>query len=209
VTATSVITAAGKRHFAPLGVTQKGRSRSWVDDHGWWLGIIEFQPSSYSKGSYLNVAVMWLWNVADHFAFDIVQRIDGYVPYVSDSEFAPEADRLAELAVVQLTEFRRKFYGAASTATYLRATMGSSVNDCLNAGMAYGLAGNRDAALPFLKRYVAHEDNRIWAIQKRAEVATLLSQPNAETTRLAIEDKVRSCRQALRLPPMGVDSEDL
>lgn len=32
--------------LAPLGVRRRSRSRTWLDDHGWWLGIVEFQPSA-------------------------------------------------------------------------------------------------------------------------------------------------------------------
>ena len=28
----------------PLGLVQEGRSRTWLDDQAWWLGIVEFQP---------------------------------------------------------------------------------------------------------------------------------------------------------------------
>jgi hypothetical protein len=203
-----MVTAAAEKHLAPIGVTRKGRSRSWVDDHGWWLGIVEFQPPSSSKGSYLNVGVMWLWNVADHLVFDIFLRIGQYVPYVSDSQFAPETDRLAQLALAQLTEWRRSFPSVAETAAVLSASTLSTANDCLNAGMANGLAGNRDGALPLLNRYVANEDRREWAIRKRAEVEAIANKPDADSLRLAIEDRVRSSRDALRLPFTGDHSRN-
>ena len=50
-----IIARAAKRRLEPLGCLQKGRSRTWIDDHGWWIGVVEFQPSGWSKGSYLNV----------------------------------------------------------------------------------------------------------------------------------------------------------
>lgn len=52
-----VINAEAWRLLKPFGLTRKGRSRVWLDDHGWWLIQVEFQPSSWSKGSYLNVGV--------------------------------------------------------------------------------------------------------------------------------------------------------
>jgi hypothetical protein len=198
-----MLTAAAEKHLAPIGVIRKGRSRSWIDDHGWWLGIVEFQPSSSSKGSYLNVGVMWLWNVADHFVFDIFLRIGRYVPYLSDVQFAPEADRLAQVALAQLTDWRRSFSSVAETAAFLSASTPSTVNDCLNAGMANGLAGNRDGALPLLNRYIANEDNREWAIREHAEVEALANMRDAESLQHAIEDRVRSSRDELRLPFTG------
>jgi hypothetical protein len=146
---------------------------------------------------------MWLWNVADHFTFDIFQRTGQYVPYVSDSQFGPEAERLAQIAVTQLTEFRLNFPSVHETATYLSASAPSTANDCLNSGMAYGLAGKIDSALPLLNRYLAYEDNRKWAIQKRAEIEELVRLPDPQSVQLAIEDRVRASRDALHLPPSG------
>jgi len=50
-----IIADAAKRNLAPIGLTRKGRSRVWLDDRGWYVTVVEFQPSGFSKGSYLNV----------------------------------------------------------------------------------------------------------------------------------------------------------
>src|SRR6202000_1719294 len=38
----------------PLGLERRGRSRTWIDDQRWYAIVVEFQPSGFSKGSYLN-----------------------------------------------------------------------------------------------------------------------------------------------------------
>lgn len=38
-----------------------GSSRIRIDDNGWFFIVIEFQPSNYSKGTYLNVGINFLW----------------------------------------------------------------------------------------------------------------------------------------------------
>jgi hypothetical protein len=43
----------------------------WLDDHTWWLVVVEFQPSSWSQGSYLNVGAMWLWHDKNRLAGDL------------------------------------------------------------------------------------------------------------------------------------------
>lgn len=70
-----LITAATRTHLRPLGCVQKGRSRVWLDDQGWWVGMVEFQPSSWSKGSYLNVGACFLWNEKDFLSFDAGHRV--------------------------------------------------------------------------------------------------------------------------------------
>src|SRR5438132_1366297 len=69
-----IIAAAARESLTPLGMVRKGRSRIWLADRGWWLGIVEFQCSSWSRGTYLNVSLMWLWQPIDHFAIEVEPR---------------------------------------------------------------------------------------------------------------------------------------
>ena len=43
-----VIAEAAAAALAPLGMARKGRSRIWLDDQSWWLGIAEFKPANRS-----------------------------------------------------------------------------------------------------------------------------------------------------------------
>jgi hypothetical protein len=199
MTASSELTAAGRNYFGPMGIYQIGRSRIWIDDHGWWLGLVEFQPSSHSKGAYLNVSVMWLWSETDHFVFDVHARVHQHVEYLNDEQFAPEADNLARLAKVQLTKYREEFPDVAHAAAYLVAN--NSVSDLLNAGMAYGLIGRREDGLPFLNRYIAYDDDREWAVRQRNEVQALVDLRDGDSLKTAIEQRIDSSRESLGLPP--------
>jgi hypothetical protein len=66
-----LLTIAATEELGDLEMRRKGRSRKWPDDHGWWLGVVEFQPSSYSRGTYLNVGVHWLWTAGAHLRFGV------------------------------------------------------------------------------------------------------------------------------------------
>ncbi len=44
---TRLLTAAARSILRPLGCVQKGRSRTWLDDQDWWVGVVEFQPSAW------------------------------------------------------------------------------------------------------------------------------------------------------------------
>ena len=54
-----IITSAARESLKPLGLLQRGRSRLWIDDQGWWLGVVEFTPPRMA-GSGLQVGAMWL-----------------------------------------------------------------------------------------------------------------------------------------------------
>jgi hypothetical protein len=69
-----LIAEVAKQTLLPFGLKRKGKSRLYYDDNGWWCTIIEFQPSSFSKGSYLNVGVSWLLHEKDYWSFDVASQ---------------------------------------------------------------------------------------------------------------------------------------
>lgn len=74
-----------------MGLSQKGRSRIWLDDQRWWLCVVEFQPSSWSRGSYLNVGCMWLWPVRDDISFDEGYRVEEFCEFRDEAQFEAAA----------------------------------------------------------------------------------------------------------------------
>jgi hypothetical protein len=92
----AVITAQARRVLKPLGLVRLGKSRVWIDDHGWWTIQVEFQPSAWSKGSYLNVGINWLLYEGSAGAFNVGSRID--VPFIEttgNESFERDAHGLA------------------------------------------------------------------------------------------------------------------
>ncbi|WP_081839826.1 DUF4304 domain-containing protein [Mesorhizobium sp. M1143] len=83
-----IIASQAKLVLKPAGFRRKGQSRIWIADRGFWLSVVEFQPSSWSKGTYLNVAVHWLWgSLPETITFDRVERIGQFVPFESPHSF--------------------------------------------------------------------------------------------------------------------------
>jgi len=96
-----LLTSAARAELVPLGCVQKGRSRTWLDDHEWWVGVVEFQPSAWSKGSYLNVGVCWLWYEKDYYSFDTAlvadgSRIESFREFDGTDAFASESSLSAK-----------------------------------------------------------------------------------------------------------------
>ena len=65
-----------KEILIPLGVFQKGSSRLYLDDNGYFFTVVEFQPSSWDKGTYLNIGLTFLWdyNQSDVLYFDFSRK---------------------------------------------------------------------------------------------------------------------------------------
>lgn len=93
-----IIAAAARERLAPLGFVRKGRSRTWLADRGWWLAVVEFQPSRFAQGCYLNVGAHFLWSEAEALSFDHGGRVAEFVGTEDEAAFAGEIAALAERA---------------------------------------------------------------------------------------------------------------
>lgn len=94
-----IIKIAAKEILSPLGIFQVGQSKIWIDDNGWFLILIEFQPSDWSKGAYLNVGINFLWTKKEYLSFDFGYRENDHVEYTkNDDLFYKEMLKLAEKA---------------------------------------------------------------------------------------------------------------
>lgn len=186
-----LIAAAAKREFAPLGLARKGRSRTWIDDHGWWLINVEFQPSSHAKGCYLNVGEQHLWVMRDHLVLENVERPLGGSAFVtfdgSEAEFAKAMQRVATTAADAIRR-RRTEHGDGAVA--LRRLADDT--DDLNGGIAAALLGDMQRARTRLGRQV-HT-----AYRDQADSYLNLDGSAARHHASAV---VAKARQAVRLPP--------
>ena len=208
-----VITAAAREALRPLGVLQKGRSRTWLGDGGWWLVVVEFQPSSYGRGTYLNVGVDWLWNPKSYPSFDYGGRVhfdlEGaqnaqYIEYESDEQFAPLAARLASIAAEEVRRYRDTFATINSTATALE----NGGRAWFNTAIALGLTGDSTGARTMFSRHISQfeEGDVQWrtpASTRRSERAIALREMVQDNDVFcdAIRNDVRTARSMLKLDP--------
>ena len=56
-----IIIQVANNVFSPMGFFQKGKSRTWLYDCGYCFVQVEFQPSAYSRGSFCNVGIAFLF----------------------------------------------------------------------------------------------------------------------------------------------------
>lgn len=163
----SVLAAAGRRHLGVMGLTQKGRSRLWFDDHGAWLINAEFQPSGFSEGSYLNVGVQWLWRPVEMrtFAFDKLATGKPWVSFSSVDEFIPKADDLALAAAGYVRDFRKQFPSLEAIADFFLSLPRPTPTDRYFGAVALGVIGRRFDAAAWFDAFLSDQDDREWAIR--------------------------------------------
>lgn len=213
-----IIAEAAKEALAPLGIFQKGRSRIWIDDRGWWIVVIEFQPSGFSKGSYLNVGAMWLWHEKDYFTFDFGNdfgcRVASFVEYVDERQFTTEMIRLASLAKAEVLRLRSKIVSIHDVARYLPGQARRDENPWteLAAAIAMGYIGKTFRARWLFNRIERRKPAQEWErlVQERARgFAETLDRP--DDFQRYVKETIRRTRTLLKLPEkaeLDIDRED-
>ncbi|MER9298172.1 DUF4304 domain-containing protein [Mesorhizobium sp. M0621] len=146
-----IIASQAKIALQPSGFRRKGQSRTWLADRGFWLSVVEFQPSSWSRGTYLNVAVHWLWgSLPQTLTFDRSERVGGgFVEFQSPEQFVPLVGQMAREAVEMDQVHRSMFPSVQATATILMNELQLGAYGewaAFHAGVAAGLAGDFETA---------------------------------------------------------------
>ena len=144
---TKILNAAARAMLRPLGVTQKGRSRLWLDDQQWYVTVIEFQPFRGAQGSCLNVGVHWLWYPQDHWSFDMGYRISDFYEYHNDEQFTEAASNLVQRSIVDLRKYRDGLRTLESAHEFVWSFAFDRADDpwtLLHKGLISGLVGRFD-----------------------------------------------------------------
>jgi hypothetical protein len=174
-----VIDAAARKHLKPLGLQRKGTSRVWLDDHGWWMTQVEFQPSAWSKGSYLNVGVCWLLYEGGHNSFNVGYRVD--VPFAEANEladFGDEMQMMAERAKQEVLKYRDAFSTPRKAADYYLSQDSLTTWDRYYGGVILGLCRESEHARKLLSEVAMHATRWDWEralAQRAADLLPLLS----------------------------------
>jgi hypothetical protein len=207
----SALRQAGRAHLADLGIRLASSTpRQWLGDRGWWLINVEFQASSWSVGSYLNVGIQYLWTVTDHRSFGHgnprfaipgcgqFAALDGPEDQVRAN--AEAVAHAARTAVIQLTEHANN---EQSHLTWLSQQTGAGFWQDLDAAIATGLLGLQEQATSKLLEFVRRLDPAVaWQAALAPDCEHLAEQAHSpERFRAEIDERIAKTRSQLKLPP--------
>jgi hypothetical protein len=198
----SQLAKAAKKHLGPLGMKRKGQSRLWFQDNGWWLGVVEFQPSSWSKGSYLNVAAMWLWNAKDYWSFDEGGRVEKFHEFKDTDQFAHVADTLATRAGDEILALSQRFSSLAVVASHLARNSYEDPWQTYYAAMAALAIGDIEHAQKRFRALLAFKENAPFMVALKAKVQGFSEHLASGTLpSVVVGQEVAQTRALLKLGP--------
>ncbi|WP_139222775.1 hypothetical protein [Paracidovorax wautersii] len=194
---------AAKKHLAPIGMKRKGQSRVWFKDNGWWLGVVEFQPSSWSKGSYLNVAAMWLWNAKDYWSFDEGGRVEKFHEFKDTDQFADVADSLATRARDEILSLSQRFSSLAVVSAHLARNSDENPWHSYHAAMAALAIGDVEHAEKRFRALLGAKDHAPFMVALKAKVQTFFERVASSTEPSeVVGHEVAQARALLKLTPV-------
>ncbi|WP_426361664.1 hypothetical protein [Streptomyces sp. E-08] len=199
-----IITSAARESLKPLGLTQRGRSRLWIDDHGWWLAVVEFTPSRLA-GSGLYVGAMWLWHDVDHLAFHVEAVRVGSELFRTEDQFMPLALELSRQAAVNVTALREEFSALPDVARHLtsRPVRRGFLWDSFDSGIAAALVGDPDTARDHFERVLREDALAKWMVEAQEKARDLHAIAADRDAVIAwVTRAVDSCRSKLGLDPV-------
>ncbi len=203
----ALIAKAAKTHLGAIGFGRKGQSRLWFKDNRWWLGVVEFLPSSWSKGSYLNVAAMWLWNAKDYWTFDDGGRVETFREFKNSDQFALAAEELASRAKDEMLALCQRFQSISSVASHLAGKSDENPWHSYHAAMAALAAGEQSYAQARFDALLAAREHAPWVSDLRTKVLGLIKRLDETTTPLdVITQEVGQARTLLKLSPVDATS---
>jgi len=200
-----MLTDAARQVLRPMGLVQKGRSRIWLDDHCWWQCVVEFQPSSWSRGSYLNVGCNWLWSVQDHLSFDEGNRVEPFSKFTDEIQFKAAARALAERAASEVARYRQLFPNVKSVSDYYLRHKPVGFWTNFHAGVACALAGRPNQARRFLREVLElRGDDNDWVLEAQTDAERLnLILDDTGIFRNVVAERVLRTRDLQKLPPLS------
>ncbi|WP_405533218.1 hypothetical protein OG592_38975 [Streptomyces avidinii] len=209
--ASRLITTAARERLQPLGLRQRGRSRLWLDDHGWWLAAVDFFAPRSGQGSGLTVGAMWLWQDVGHVTFNVRAAHRGSQEFRNETQFAAVAADLARRAEQQAIEFRHRFADLDSVAASLlgQPIRRGDVPGNLNAGIAAALVGDASAARDRFSAVLAEDPFADWILTAQQTAQSLFAAADdAAAVREWSRAAVLSCRSKLALADVPESAGD-
>jgi hypothetical protein len=166
-----IIKSLATKLLKPYGIKRKGQSRTFIDDHGWYYILIEFQPSSWNRGTYLNIGVDFNWYLDEYLGFSFYSpgvlgaRESELILFVDEEQFSNEIIKLCEIVIERVHEYRNLF----KDLKYAEKTLIKHYfpNTDLfwgnyNRGIISGLNGKKQNFNKYFNKVLAAEDKREW-----------------------------------------------
>ncbi len=190
-----------KEQLKPFGIFQKGQSRTFLYDKGWSTIIIEFQPSSYSKGTFLNVGLDFNFYPRNYFAFGYGYRENGFEQFDNEKQFTDLTINLCELAIKKVKELDEKFLNIPKALSTLNKEDSNDTWRLFDKAILNVLNDKFDQSKKILNVIINRECKYDYEFQRKQVAHDLLMNSNSDVELLnKINSLIIQTREQKKLP---------
>jgi hypothetical protein len=202
-----IINKVAVQILKPNGLVRKGQSRIWLDDHGWYTTMIEFQPFSGRQGTCINVGVTFHWYLKDYSSFDVGYRESKFIDYESDEQFIPEVEKLAHLALNKIIGYRESLCNLDNAKQLIlnHDFTSDSLWGNYHKGIISGLANDLEGLNKYYDGLLAVDHGVAWAHELKNQVLHLKNiATNSDGFRMEIMKIISKTRALKKLPVLEI-----
>jgi hypothetical protein len=182
------------------GIVQHDDSRSFHCDKDWLTFIVEFQSSTFSPGTYLNVGVDFHFYPREHFAFSYVNRVSDFIEFTDEKQFVKVIDELCDLAIKRFQLLERNFKDIWTAIDTLEEDKTHSYFDL---AVLYALTENFDKAIYELKHLSDAPCEYDWHFERQEVINKLIGRIEEDPSTFLEKFKIQinQTRQLKKLKP--------
>ena len=189
-----------KARFKQTDIRQEGQSRTFLQDNFWFTTLIEFQPSGYDKGTFLNIGADFNFYPRDHFAFSYGYREKEFIKFESESQFENAVNNLCDLTLKRTLEIQSQLETYAKTAIILKETFNPTNGwQNFNLGIITGLSGDKTNAKILLETVVSEKCDYQWQTDRRNFTIKLIDLLDSDNFDDKIKEQIVLTRKLKKL----------
>jgi hypothetical protein len=191
-----------KTRLKPHGITQQGSSRTFLYDGGWYVIMIEFQPSSFGKGSFLNIGVDLNFYPRDYIAFSYGYREKDFSAADSEVQFDEIVNNYCDQVIEKTQKLKEEFKNILTAIdTIQNRYLKDDPWDYYDLGVLYGLTGQTKKAELFLNKLKNLECTYDYEFERQKAAINIMNLlPDREKFLAGAKDLLAQSRQLKKLP---------
>ncbi len=188
-----------KERLQSFGIVQRGQSRMFLCDQGWYTILIEFQPSSHSKGTYVNIGVDFHFYPRDYVTFSFSHRQTNFKEFKNPQQFEKLMHALCTV-ILKKVQMLTTIFQSPCTAVYALHKRNNQGDDLYTMVILYGILSDHDSAKRLL---ITLKKNQPEFADNCNEVIAWLDDPKTFLSNL--NQRINQTRQLKKLPPAAFE----
>lgn len=192
-----------KEILTPYGIMREGKSKSWLDDHGWHTIFIEFLPFKSGWGTIVRVAANFHWHQKDYMSYDVFTKTNAK-EFDTPEECSAYNKELIQEALNRVLDLRE-------TMSDLNSIRNSAINSTetyephksYHLGILSGLLGDIPGMRDYFNVVLAKREREEpdWLISLKDQAQELLdNSDNQKVFRMCLKERINTTRSLKKLP---------